>query len=58
MADGVVEAVSRTSRGVNGLVTDVKVQVLGSALRVQVAAGTSSSGEERRLIGNARTTRS
>lgn len=57
VADGIMQAVSGPGRGANGLIADVEVQVLGSALCTQVAAGTSPSGEERGLVGNGRTTR-
>lgn len=55
MPDGVVDAIAGACCCRKSLVTDEEVQVFGSALPREVSARPSTTGQERGLVGDSRT---
>lgn len=52
MANGVVDAITRSAGSSESLISDEEIQVLRTTLRRQVRARPTTSPQERRLVGN------
>ena len=55
VSDRVVDAISRPRGGRQRFISNEEIEVLGSPLRMQMAAGTSTSSQEGGLVRDGRT---